>query len=305
MEVDRRRKEASALRTLFHEQWQFLIKLLGVDEEEMLEGQGGDLPVGDAIDEIVEGTDARVRAVYHYKSHLRAGVRKLLGHIDEIVGKLAEPIKLSRKSFIYDPQASSLLGSMQEVERLCDESDEIREYIKSSRVAGQDRFFALLFMNYHEKVIYGDELRGDVIHRDVRQTSVYFTGHRFLAPAATVSEVEIELKHILLENVVEYLKWLLCGERRYETSTTDINPISNSLESLNNPSRYLDELVTILELPLDLICLEENSICINKMGIKASSADRSHTEIHLQEVEIGGNHSNLLALVEIEFGDIS
>ncbi len=304
MDVERRRREASALRNLFHEQWRHFIRLLGVDDEAIPAEQDRDLPVAEVIDEIVAGTDARIRAIYHHKDILRSGARKLLGHIDEITEQLAEPIKLSRKSFVYDSQVNSLLGSMNEVKRLCDESEEAQEYIRSSLTSGLDHFFALLFMHYHEKEIFGDELRGDFIHRDVRQTSVYFSGQRLLAPAASVSEVKSALKRILLEDVVEYLSSLLNRERRYESGTTAAHNVSNCMETLNNPLRYLDELVTILELPIDLVCLEENTIRINKMGLKVSSTDRSSNEIHLQEIDIGGVHNTLLALVEIAVSDI-
>ncbi len=305
MDVERRKKEASALRALFHEQWLHFLKLLGVNDEDISVEHVRDLPVGDAIDEIVEGTDARVRAIYNYQDALRSGVRKLLGHIDSIAERLAGPIKLSRKNFVYDPQASSLLGSMEEVKRLCDENEEVQRFIRTHCSLNQGSFFALLFMHYHEKEIFGDELRGDFIHRDVRQTSVFFTGHRLMAPAASEFEVRSALRHILLEDVVEYLKLLLSRERQNETGIREIHSLTESMRSLSNPYRYLDELVTILELPIDLISLEENTVCVNKMGIKITGSDRPYEEIHLQEIEIGGNHNNLLALVEITFSDIN
>ncbi len=304
MDVERRRKETSALRSLFHEQLLHLIRLLGVDADEIPEGQDEDIPVAEAIDEIVTGTDVRVRAISHYQERLRRGTRKLLAHIDEIVDRLNSPIKLSRKDFIYNPQASSLLGSMGEVRRICDESEEIQRYLKSVQAAEHDVFYALLFMHYHEKEIFGDELRGEFIHRDVRQISVYFSGHRLMAPASTVDEVKIALEHVLLENVVGYLKMLLSGERRNEVQASNHHNLCSSMDTLNNPERYLDELVTILELPLNLVSLEENTVCVNKMGIKVSRTGASCNEIHLQEVEIGGNHNNILALVEIARSDI-
>ncbi len=305
MADERRIKEASALRNFFHDQLQYLTELLGTDEKEIPEDKAYEIPVGKAIDKMVQGTDARVRAVSNYKDSLRSGTRALLDHIDSIVEQISGAIKLSRNSFVYEHQVSSLLGSMKEVKRLCDESDEIKEYIKTVRSAEQESFFALLFLNYHEKVIFGDELRGDVIQREVKQTSVFFSGHRLLAPAANELEVRCELKHILFENVVEYLKLSLNRERQSEKSTPiDYSYFSNGLESLNNPSRYLNKLVHILDLPLELISLHEDTVCLNNMGIKIPGAAKAGDEIHLQELEIGGDHNNILALVEIAFSDI-
>jgi hypothetical protein len=213
-------------------------------------------------------------------------------------------IELTRKSFVYDHQVSSLLDSMKEVRQLCDESEEIQEYIKSPIAIEQKNFFALLFMDHHEKIVFGDALQGDVIQRDVKQTSVYFTGHRLLAPAATELEVRLALKHILFENVVEYLKLFLSREKQSEIKgSEDFSYFSNSMESLNNPSKYLHKLVRILELPLQLISMHEDRVCINSMGIKAPG--KSCDEVHLHELEIGDDDDNVLALVEIDIEDIS
>jgi hypothetical protein len=305
MVAERRIKEASALRSFFHEQWQYLTELLGADDKAASDEGGYGIPVAEAIDEIVQGTDARVRAVYNYKDSLRTGTRGLLEHIDGIVGQISGAIKLSRKSFVYDHQVSSLLGSMKEVQKLCEESDDIQEYLKAIHPATQESFYALLFMNCHEKVVFGDELRGDVIQRDVKQTSVYFSGHRFLAPAADELDVRLALKYILFENVVQYLKLSLNREKQSETkSPDDYSYFSNSMETLNNPSRYLNKLVHILELPLELISLHEDAVCVNSMGIKIPDAAKSDDEIHLQELEIGGSHSYLMALVEMPFNEI-
>jgi len=304
MEVERRREEASALRDFVHEQWRHLVTLFGVDGGEEAVDRDREFSVEEAIDEIVEGTDVRVRAVSNYKNDLRSGARKLLEHIDVIVEQLEDPIKISHKGFVYDPQVSSLLGSMDEVKILCDESDEVQDYIRSSYLTEQDHFFAILSMHYHEKEIFGNELRGDFIHRDVKQTGVFFTGHKLLAPAATLPDVKLALEHILLEDVVEYLKSLLSQERQREKKERGVHAISSSMETLSNPLRYLDELVTILELPLQLLTLEEDTVCVNKMGIKISSSDRPCEKIHLQEVEIGGDQNTILSLVEIALKDL-
>jgi hypothetical protein len=41
------------------------------------------------------------------------------------------------------------------------------------------------------------------------------------------------------------------------------------------------------------------------MGIKISGDANPDDEIHLQELEIGDNHNNILALAKIEFSDVA
>lgn len=305
MAVERRTQEASVLRDFFQEQWQYLLELLGV-EDDLPEADSNGIPVGEAISKLVQGTDVRIRAVSNYKDSLRSGTRVLLQHLDGIVERVPAAVKLTRKSFVYSHQVSSLLESMKEVQRLCSESEEIQEYLKSPIAVEQGSFFAVLFMDHREKVIFGDAMRGDIIQRDVKQTSVYFTGQKLLAPSATELEVRLALKHILFDNVVDYLKLFLSREKRSEIKgSDDFSYFSNSMETLNNPSKYLHKLVRILELPLQLISMHEDRVCINSMGIKATGSGKSCDEVHLHEFEIGDDDDNILALVEIKIDDIN
>ena len=304
MAVERRIQEASVLREFFNEQWQYLLELLGV-ENDLAESDPNSIPVNEAITGLVQGTDARIRAVYNYKDSLRSGTRALLQHIDGIVEHIPPAVKLTKKSFIYNHQVSSLLDSMKEVQKLCSESDEVQEYLKSPSAVEQGSFFAVLFMDHREKIVFGDAMRGDVIQRDVKQTSVYFTGQKLLAPSATEHEVRLALKYILFDNVVEYLKKFLTQEKRSEIKgSEDFSYFSNSMESLNNPSKYLHKLVRILELPLQLISMHEDTICVNSMGIKRSEPGKSCEEVHLRELEIGDDDDNVMVLVEIKIDDV-
>lgn len=301
MAIDRRIAEASVLRAFFHEHWQQLTRLLGADSDSDLAEGYDTQETGEALDMLVEGTNSRVRAVHNYKKELRAGTWALLEHIHNMIDHLPGALKLTHHNFIYDPQISTFFTSMNEISGLCKQSPEIREYISKRAVSDNESFFALLFMQYREKEIFGNELRGDVLQRGVKQTSVFFTDHQFLAPADSELGVRQSLKSILFENVVEYLKLQLTFKHRDELQnmTGHCNTIVDQMQSLNNPSKYLSTLVELLQLPQDLIHLHENTVRINRMGIKISNPQTTGDDIHLQDIELGDGESHILVLTEI------
>ncbi len=302
MAVDRRAEEASALRAFFHEHWRQFIRLLWADTDGDFFEEYDSQAAGEAIDKLVEGTDSRVRAVNNYKKALRAGTGALLEHIHSIIDRLPGALKLTHHNFIYDPQISTFFTSMDEISRLCRESQEICEYAATATTTDSESFFALLFMQYREKEIFGNALRGDVLQRGVKQTSVFFTDHQFLAPADSESGVRQALKSILFENVVEYLKLQLTFRHKEELlkSACHVSTIAEKMNSLNNPLEYLRTLVELLKLPQDLIHLHENTVKINRMGIKVANVPgEAGDEIHLQDIELGEGHAHLLMLTEI------
>ncbi|MCP3669673.1 MAG: hypothetical protein GY814_04440 [Gammaproteobacteria bacterium] len=114
MAVERRIAEALSVREFFHEQWLQLITLLGIEVDSTTPGVTDREDLGVAVDVVVQGTDARMRAVGSYKRRLRAGTHGLLEHIDDLVNQMPAALRLSRKSFVYDPQVSAFAASQGE-----------------------------------------------------------------------------------------------------------------------------------------------------------------------------------------------
>jgi hypothetical protein len=301
MAIERRIAEASSVRAFFQEQWHHLTQLLGVDAEGYLPGVSDSQSLGEAVDMVVQGTDARVRAANSYKKRLRSGTRVLLEHIDTMVNSIPSPIKLSRHNFVYDPQVSAFFSSMDEIERICFQSQELNEHIAATRTGSTRSVFALLFVKYLEKDFYGNELQGDVMQRDVKQTQVIFSGHRFLAPSRDEIELRQALKCVLFENVIEHLKVQLTSRREAEAQqTTSVVVDTSGIQTLNNPAEYLNTLVGLMELPLDLVRLHECTVRLNKMGIKQSESDGANGHaIRFNCLEIGEDYTGLLMLAEI------
>lgn len=305
MAADRRTDEASVLRDFFHEHWQHLARLLwagiGGDSSDRYAAQAS----GAAVDMLVAGTDARVRAVHNYKKELRAGTGALLQHIGSIVDGLPGAINLTRHNFIYDPQISTFFSSMEDISILCRESSDVSEYVTAATKVGEESFYALLFMRYREKEFFGNALRGDVLQREVKQTSVFFTDHQLLAPANSELAVRLALKRILFENVIEYLKQKLTSRRREELrmAADHSRSIADKMQSLDNPMEYLRTLVELLKLPQELIRLHENTVRINRMGIKVVNTPGVEGEdVYMQNIELGEEQSHLLILAEIPWG---
>ncbi|NJL59161.1 MAG: hypothetical protein HC887_05450 [Desulfobacteraceae bacterium] len=55
------------------------------------------------------------------------------------------------------------------------------------------RCCALLVMNYRDKKIFGTEMDGEIIKREVLQTSVDFSDHEIVAPMISEEETRKEL----------------------------------------------------------------------------------------------------------------
>ena len=279
--MNNRNPEASALRSYFQEQWDYLQKLIEVRQANNLRQQHEREAVYKAVETIVDVTDVRLRAVASYQKKLRASARELLDYVEELVMEIPAAVELSHSAYINDPMVNMLFRSPSEIHRLFSQTQSVQEFFKASKNNHATEVFALLFLNRSEKNILGSEMRGEIILKEVAQTSISFSGHRLVSPSATEQAARSAIQRVLFESAIQYL-----------------NALQNPHLNIDNPEVYLQRLVEQLSLPQKLIRLQDNLLRVNTMSIKMPlDADAPGNEVRLHELEIGDEQTNVLLLV--------
>jgi hypothetical protein len=82
---------------------------------------------------------------------------------------------------------------------------EVRDFLDGSDATEQQHCYALLSMQRSERTVTGVEGSGDIIKRDVLQTSVSFRDHRVVKPGASESQLRQELEARAFEVLVAYV----------------------------------------------------------------------------------------------------
>ncbi|HOP39715.1 MAG TPA: hypothetical protein PLI53_01600, partial [Geobacteraceae bacterium] len=143
--------------------------------------------IREAIERTVEGTDPWLRAVTGYKRKLRPAVIRSLDHIDALVGSLAPPIEAHFNPNGSSPSLAAFFASTAEMLDTFRNDQTLHAYLRNqARSSGQ--VVALLMMEKNERTIFGAELSGDVVVRDVPQLTVNFLSHRIQEPSENEDE---------------------------------------------------------------------------------------------------------------------
>jgi hypothetical protein len=282
--AERRHPEGSSFREFFHEQWEQLVRLIEESPEERAKEYREEAVVTDAIENVVRGTDARIRALGGYKKSLREGVGALLQYVDELASALPNAVPFRQERFANDPMLSRLFVDAREMRRRLGGSDELRAFFADPHSAGVQEAYFPLFLNKVERSVYGVALQDDRIVHDVPQTTVSFTGHKVTAPAASEEEARGALKRILFASVVQFVRSEVnCNKEEFVPASSD-------------PRTCLDRLHAALATPRRLIWMHSSMLRITKLGIL------------LSETESGGNLENtgraedMVALNEVAIG---
>ena len=296
----RRLPEAAALRTFFQTHWDHLKALFDARQAEKLHRQQERERLDEAVEVVVDCTDARLRGLSGYQYELRQSTRDLLEHIENLAALIPAPVALSRDAYIKDPLVHLLFHNPAQMHDLCNRSETVRELFDMSEMQQANELFALLFVNLTEQHILGAEMRGEMLIKDVRQTSISFSGHRLVAPCSSERQARSTLKRLFFESVVAYLERLNLQMRYGRIDKPEHNGTIDPISSIDNPEVYLKILKAQMSIPKRLIRLQDKMLRVNSMGIKLPLEPHAGSSpVRLHELEVGEEQSQVLVLVRI------
>ncbi len=298
MTTNRRNLFASSLRNLFDEQWSHIQLQLEAWETRRDQEQEREAQISAAIENVVEGTDPRMRIVARHKEKLRVCVRKLLDHIEVLVNDLPGAVDVNQHAFTIDTQVNALFVNKEEMRKHFSHSRDMQAFFLSDEAGSCPQAYALLFLIRKEKTVLGMSRQEEMLLRDVRQVTVSFTGHRIIAACASEGEARNALEKILFDSVVEYVRIHMA----HLSGTTRLNKgemlSPEHSGNLKDPEVYLNELVRVLDEPTRLLKLHETMLRISRLGIKLDEGTMENVnELQLQEIKVGERPTRIVLLV--------
>jgi len=147
--------------------------------------------VAETIDAVVEAVEPKLRLQPRYWKKLERCVRHSIEHLRSMAMQPLAPITLARAAWADDPRVNAFFATADDVPACLGRAVELRRFFDQH--AGVQEAFALLGMKKEERSVLGVDLKGDTLQREVAQTQVSFSGHRIVAPGATLAAARIEV----------------------------------------------------------------------------------------------------------------
>ncbi len=166
-----------------------------------------------AIDRVVAGTDRRLHALGDYRTRLRQPVEQSANHVISLVDALPPPMAISPRAFGEDSALRAFFVSTDHLSEVLRGFNTVREYLAELAEPLPEEIFGLLAMTREERGVFGMELAEGTLRRDVMQTAVNFSNHRYLGPTGNEVDTRRELKKRAFDFLIEKALWRLTGER--------------------------------------------------------------------------------------------
>lgn len=262
------------------------------------------------VENVVDGTDSKIRLVPGYKKKLQGIIQSSLEFADDLVDQIPETIEVSGRTFGSDPYVNAFFTNVTDLQSIFSHSSEIRDYIEDTH-EDNGSCCALLCMRRTEKTVMGMELSGSMLKRDVLQVAVSFADHRIYSPTRSEAETREGLKNCLIQglttNALERIAKLQLAShrlqsqrqmlqarlRRYRQKAREVaqdarsgNKIAQTIEEtsqelgkteeqmlhtpLLTPQVVLQQVTDVFSNPDDFIRIRKFPLSLNKLGIKVN-----------------------------------
>src|SRR3954464_14941979 len=159
--------------------------------------------IADMIELVVEQVEPRVRLHARYREKLEKCVRASIAYLRSIGSQPLDPILLSRKSWNDDPRVNAFFARADDVSTCIGRGRELRAFFENPSNVEVQEAYALLGMKKEERTTFGTQLQGDAVQHDVAQTAVNFSGHRLVAPSATLAATRLEIGRRMIQRLAQ------------------------------------------------------------------------------------------------------
>ena len=173
-----------------HRQWQALRR-------------SGDTSVLETVDSVADSIDSNIRLVPGYKKKLWSSIQSSLDYTGELVDRIPGVIDVNSRTFTADPYVNAFFANVADLQSVFSHSSEIQDYMDDIRYRDTS-CCALLCMRRTEKTVFGMELSGDMLKKDVRQVAVSFSDHRIYSPAPDETGTREGLRHCMFQGLATY-----------------------------------------------------------------------------------------------------
>jgi hypothetical protein len=172
----------------------------------------------EAVNLVVKLSHPNIHYVSNYRKKLMPAVEHTLRYADELIVQMPGPVLVEEDSWNTNPFLRVAFSTNQQFITFFSEQKALKEFFQKTDAS---RCYALLVMTRNNRKIFGTELVGEIVKRDVLQTSIDFSDHQIVSPmiseAAIRKELSLRTLSLLATHALEDMLSLIEWKKEMET----------------------------------------------------------------------------------------
>jgi hypothetical protein len=161
-------------------------------------------PDGDLLQKVewaVDHIDPMLKRLDNYPSRYLKPVAHAWEYSRALADRVPGPVAVAAGPHAGDPVPRALFPRPEHAYAAFEASQEIRDFIIQHPGVGE--IYALACMRRNVREVFGMEMRGEVLRRDVPQEVLFFTDYTLVAPGLTEEEARQSMVRHFFDNLVQ------------------------------------------------------------------------------------------------------
>ncbi|MEZ4527366.1 MAG: hypothetical protein R2941_15715 [Desulfobacterales bacterium] len=150
----------------------------------------------EAVSLVVKLSHPNIHYVPDYREKLMPAVEHTLKFADDLILQMPAPVSVEEDSWDTNPFIRTVFPDNRQFADFFSQDRTLKEFFDKTNAPG---CCALLVMTRRDRQIFGTEMEGELLKRDVLQTSIDFSDHQIVAPMTSEEETRKELSLRMLE----------------------------------------------------------------------------------------------------------
>lgn len=162
----------------------------------------GDARLAAAVEQVIEGTDPRIKIIADARERLAPAVAEALGHARRLVDGLPPCIEMTPDAWRASPMLRTMFARPADLADTLSNSPDLREFLGSAQARGLARIHCVVAATRAERTVFGAAMEGDILRQDIAQKTVGFSNFRLLGFSPTEELLRARIEDIALETLV-------------------------------------------------------------------------------------------------------
>jgi hypothetical protein len=162
-------------------------------------GTAGDALTREACERIVQLANPRLRFAHRYRQRLVPVVGTAMEYARSVVASVPPALDASPATWQSNPAMRAFFATGEDLLRTFSQLPELRAWFEAN--PGEAAVYTVLSMHLAEKRGLGAALEGDVVRRDVPQTTISFTDHRARIFGASETRLREEIERRIVDQL--------------------------------------------------------------------------------------------------------
>lgn len=165
-------------------------------------GHAGDARLSKAIEQVIEGTDPRLRALGETRERLAPAVSHALEFARGVAVRLPACIDMSPAAWDGTPMLRAMFARPADIARVLADSEDLREFLATPDALGLEAIHCIVASTRLERTVLGAAMEGDMLRQDVVQKTVSFGDYRLVGFSPSEEALRARIGEIVFEGLV-------------------------------------------------------------------------------------------------------